>query len=111
MKRKSDGNTSVAETPDKGDRARTIASPRRQQASLAIRRKASFYSGVGSRNVMYGTSRGCIDIFYPVYFKDIQTFVCVFVYFCKHYQEINPVCVQYSKFQVLFGYLYFSTPL
>ena len=51
MKRKSDGNTSVAETPDKGDRARTIASPRRQQASLAIRRKASFYSGVGSRNV------------------------------------------------------------
>jgi len=50
-RRKSDGNTSIAETPDKGDGARTIASPRRQEASLALRRKASFYSGGGSRNV------------------------------------------------------------
>eukprot|EP00092_Neocalanus_flemingeri_P011686 GFUD01012596.1.p1 GENE.GFUD01012596.1~~GFUD01012596.1.p1 ORF type:complete len:2173 (+),score=594.82 GFUD01012596.1:2-6520(+) len=51
MRRKSDGNTSIAETPDKGNVARTITTPRRQQASLALRRRASFYSGPGSRNV------------------------------------------------------------
>ena len=40
-RRKSDGNTSVAETPEK---MMTVTTPRRQQASLALRRKASFYN-------------------------------------------------------------------
>ena len=44
-RRKSDGNTSIGETPDKGDVVRTIASPRRLTAILAHRRKALFYSG------------------------------------------------------------------
>ena len=39
-RRKSDGNTSVAETPEKTEETLT---PRRQQASMAIRRRASFY--------------------------------------------------------------------
>ena len=48
-RRKSDGNTSVAETPEK---AMTMMTPRRQQASLALRRKASFYNtSAVSRNV------------------------------------------------------------
>ena len=51
VRRKSDGITSIAETPDKGDGFKTVASPRRQETSLAVRRKASFYSGGWSRNV------------------------------------------------------------
>merc|ERR1712142_804890 len=50
-RRKSDGNTRIAVTPDKGSQIRTITTPRRDQASFALRRKASFYSGVASRNV------------------------------------------------------------
>ena len=50
-RRKSDRYTSIAESPDKGYGVRTIASPMRQDASLALRRKASFYSGGGWRNV------------------------------------------------------------
>ena len=47
VRRKSDGNFSIAGTPDKGERegARTINNPRRQRGSLAL------YSGVVSRNV------------------------------------------------------------
>ena len=41
-RRKSDGNTSVAETPEKTEERLT---PRRQQASMAVRRRASFYPG------------------------------------------------------------------
>ena len=41
-RRKSDGNTSVAETPEKTEESLT---PRRQQASMAVRRRASFYPG------------------------------------------------------------------
>merc|ERR1712142_42038 len=50
-RRKSDGNTRIAVTPDKGSQIRTITTPRRDQASFALRRKASFYFGVASRNV------------------------------------------------------------
>ena len=46
----SDGSTSIPETPDKSDGVRTIASPKRQEASLAFKRKALFYSGGGFRN-------------------------------------------------------------
>ena len=46
----SDGSTSIPETPDKSDGVRTIASPKRQEASLAFKRKALFYSGGGLRN-------------------------------------------------------------
>ena len=45
-RRKSDGNTSVAETPEK---AEEVMTPRRQQASLAIRRRDSFYPGTLTR--------------------------------------------------------------
>ena len=48
--RKSDGNTSIAETPEKMMTPAAMT-PRRQQASLALRRKASFYSGAVSRSV------------------------------------------------------------
>ena len=53
MRRKSDGQVRVPETPDNNEKDRVKeakTTPRRRQASLFLRKKASFYSGPGSRN-------------------------------------------------------------
>jgi len=49
-RRKSDGQVLVPETPDHVLVKQSKTTPRRTQASVYLRRKASFYSGAGSRN-------------------------------------------------------------
>ena len=50
IRRKSDGQLRVPETPDYTQDQQCKTTPRRVQASMKIRKKASFYSGAGSRN-------------------------------------------------------------